>query len=519
MNARLELARYTDPRPRALRRRPLPAPLLRPPRADQPHIDEDERITDPIEGRSNCHVAPAEWRFFGWLDREGCDYDLYAETQLHDGTLDLGQYRAPGGERPPGVLVGEDVLRAEGVGLSRGGGEAPLPRRATALNCEVEFPRRHDDHRPQRALRRRLLPPAEDRLREPLPSAPRVGGQPPRRDLLGDRDHDRRPRTASSSPTTGSSRTPACGRGDLFGQECLHMRCPGGASGHENRQGFRPARRPTPGPLAKGLNPRRRRRRDRLLRHPPPAGTCSRWGSISWPASLPVDEQVSRITPQRAAAVPGLTPRRPDPLPATKPPAPGGRPTVKRSPMPAALALEASLPKRGPLPADPQQAERETIAACRRGDLGAYERIFRDHWRRLLSVALRMLGDQADAEDAVADRLHPPAPEHRPLPRRGRYRQLSHAHPDQRLPRRAEGAAAPSRPQAPPSPPPGPGPGPAAAVAGGHPVAAGAHARPCFVLYGRGGLPPEGDRRDARDPRGHREGPGLPGEGAPAAPS
>ena len=77
--------------------------------------------------------------------------------------------------------------------------------------------------------------------------------------------------------------------------------------------------------------------------------------------------------------------------------------------MPAALAFEASLPKRGPLPADPQQAERETIAACRRGDLGAFERVFRDHWQRLLGVARRMLGDQADAEDAVQTtfiRLH-----------------------------------------------------------------------------------------------------------------
>ena len=77
--------------------------------------------------------------------------------------------------------------------------------------------------------------------------------------------------------------------------------------------------------------------------------------------------------------------------------------------MPAALAFEASLPKRGPLPADPSPAERETIAACRRGDLGAFERVFRDHWRRLLGVARRMLGDQADAEDAVQTtfiRLH-----------------------------------------------------------------------------------------------------------------
>ena len=76
--------------------------------------------------------------------------------------------------------------------------------------------------------------------------------------------------------------------------------------------------------------------------------------------------------------------------------------------MPAALALGASLPKRGPLP-DPLPAERETIEACRRGDLDAYERLFREHWRRLLGVALRMLGDPADAEDAVQTafiRLH-----------------------------------------------------------------------------------------------------------------
>ena len=77
--------------------------------------------------------------------------------------------------------------------------------------------------------------------------------------------------------------------------------------------------------------------------------------------------------------------------------------------MPAALAFEASLPKRGPLSADPSQAERETIAACRRGDLDAFERVFRDHWQRLLGVARRMLGEPDDAEDAVQTtfiRLH-----------------------------------------------------------------------------------------------------------------
>ena len=92
--------------------------------------------------------------------------------------------------------------------------------------------------------------------------------------------------------------------------------------------------------------------------------------------------------------------------------------------MPAALALEASLPKRGPLPADPSQAERETIEACRRGDLGAYERVFREHHRRLLAVALRMLGDQADAEDAVQTtfiRLHRSIGRYRSEARLGTY--------------------------------------------------------------------------------------------------
>jgi hypothetical protein len=38
-------------------------------------------------------VAPAEWRLLGWLEREGFDYDYYAETQLQGGQLDLKNYR------------------------------------------------------------------------------------------------------------------------------------------------------------------------------------------------------------------------------------------------------------------------------------------------------------------------------------------------------------------------------------------------------------------------------------------
>src|SRR5712691_7260688 len=57
------------------------------------HVPENVECTDPIEGRHACHVAPAEWRLLGWLEREGHDYDLYADCQLHTGVLDLSAYR------------------------------------------------------------------------------------------------------------------------------------------------------------------------------------------------------------------------------------------------------------------------------------------------------------------------------------------------------------------------------------------------------------------------------------------
>ena len=68
------------------------------------------------------------------------------------------------------------------------------------------------------------------------------------------------------------------------------------------------------------------------------------------------------------------------------------------------LAVEVSTPKRDRLP-DPPQDERDTVLACQRGDLSAYERIYREHQRPLLGVAVRMLGRREDAEDAVQTTL------------------------------------------------------------------------------------------------------------------
>ena len=88
VNARLELARYTDPQhlnydtvdyaPLSFDR---PEPIN--------HVPESTEANDPIEGCAACHIAPAEWRLLAWLEREAFAYDFYAETQFHFGQLDL----------------------------------------------------------------------------------------------------------------------------------------------------------------------------------------------------------------------------------------------------------------------------------------------------------------------------------------------------------------------------------------------------------------------------------------------
>lgn len=48
-------------------------------------------------------------------------------------------------------------------------------------------------------------------------------------------------------------------------------------------------------------------------------------------------------------------------------------------------------------------AELELVERCRRGELGAFEELYRAHSSRLFSLAVRMLGNQADAEDQLQE--------------------------------------------------------------------------------------------------------------------
>jgi N,N-dimethylformamidase len=82
--------------------------------------------------------------------------------------------------------------------------------------------------------------------------------------------------------------------GELFGLKSLHMRCPGGASGHET------AKRPPSSPknahlIARGTN-RDDGGAEMIFFDTPSGGTVFSAGSINYVSSLPVDESISKVT-------------------------------------------------------------------------------------------------------------------------------------------------------------------------------------------------------------------------------
>ena len=48
-------------------------------------------------------------------------------------------------------------------------------------------------------------------------------------------------------------------------------------------------------------------------------------------------------------------------------------------------------------------AELQLVERCRQGELGAFEEVYRQHSGRLYSLAMRMLGNPADAEDLLQE--------------------------------------------------------------------------------------------------------------------
>jgi len=61
----------------------------------------------------------------------------------------------------------------------------------------------------------------------------------------------------------------------------------------------------------------------------------------------------------------------------------------------------SKVPAHPSAPAAGRSAELDLVDRCRRGELGAFEELYRAHSGRLFSLAVRMLGNPADAEDQL----------------------------------------------------------------------------------------------------------------------
>ena len=283
VNARMELARYNDPEFGTWNSE-VYAPLS----FDRPepinHVPEDVQITDPIEGRAACHVAPAEWRLLGWLEREGLEYDLYAETQL-----DLDAYRVLVISTHPEYWSRAMYDSVKAWVFERGGRLAYLG--GNGLDCLVTLT---DDatmtvhNGDNRKLQARLAE-YESRLGMQHQS---------QANLLGVVYTEAGVMTAAPYRVLAADHWAFAGTGlhdgDLFGHNSLHERIPGGASGHETDKAS-PRSPANLARLAKGLNPHDGGA-DLVHFETPSGGAVFSVGSICWPSCLLVDDAVSKIT-------------------------------------------------------------------------------------------------------------------------------------------------------------------------------------------------------------------------------
>ncbi|MCC6587194.1 MAG: carboxypeptidase regulatory-like domain-containing protein [Bryobacterales bacterium] len=260
------------------------------------HLFDDPQVTDPVQGRVQCGQAPAEWRLYGWLEREGFKYDLYAEAQLHDGTLPLDAYKVAILAVHPEYWSREMYFRLKAWVFERGGRLMYLG--GNGLNCEVVFQKdgslRFLTH--LNSLHGELGGHSDDgtityesRLHRTLESEA---------NLLGVVCSETGIMTSAPYKVIDASHWIFTGtglkNGDEFGKETLHERVPGGASGHETDK--RSASSPQNTLLlAKGTNPDDGGA-EIVYHERDKGGAVFSVGSITWVSALFTDKHVSTIT-------------------------------------------------------------------------------------------------------------------------------------------------------------------------------------------------------------------------------
>jgi hypothetical protein len=246
-------------------------------------VPETVECTDPIEGRQACHLAPAEWRLLGWLERERIAYDLYSDYQLHAGELDLDAYRVLILNTHPEYWSADAYGRVKRWVFERGGRLMYLG--GNGLNCAVEY---LDGGHAMRCLNS-WPDGCESRFHAHVESEA---------NLLGVVFSDPGVMTVAPYEVLEPDHWIFAGtglrRGDHFGLKTLHERYGDGASGHETDK-ISPSSPPDVRPLARGLNP------DNGGAHivcfeTSGGGAVFSVGSITFPTALLCDAPCSRIT-------------------------------------------------------------------------------------------------------------------------------------------------------------------------------------------------------------------------------
>jgi len=288
VNARYDLKRYTDPEHRNYNTDTY-APLS----FDRPepinHIPAGTEAGDPITGRPGCHIAPAEWRFLAWLEREGFEYDLYAETQFHEGTLNLDEYKVLITTTHPEYWSRHMYYTLKSWVFERGGRLMYLG--GNGLNCEVEFP----DEYTMKVNNGNVL--ALDRPGEGIESRFHIYNES-EANLLGVAFTGTGIMTSAPYRVVDEDHWVFEGtgvrNGDVFGEASLHERVPGGASGHETDK-ITPSSPKNVELIAKGTNIDDGGA-EIVVHEPGHGGMVFSVGSITYPASILVDDVISRVT-------------------------------------------------------------------------------------------------------------------------------------------------------------------------------------------------------------------------------
>ena len=286
VNARMELARYTDPdNVNYDRDEYAPLSFERPEPIN--HIPLPVELHDPIEGRSACHVAETEWRILGWLEQEGFSYDLYAETQLHTGELNLDDYKILLLGPHPEYWSQEMYYKVKSWVHERGGKLIYLG--GNGLNCKIEMLDAATMKVYNTDLRETSRGGFESRFHYYCESEA---------NLLGVVYTDSGVMTAAPYEVVDSDHwlfeNTGVGNGDTFGEASLHMRIPGGASGHETDK-VSPSSPPGTHVVARGRNPGAGGA-EIVHYQSKNGGEVFSAGSICYSSSLLVDSVVSRIT-------------------------------------------------------------------------------------------------------------------------------------------------------------------------------------------------------------------------------